>query len=433
MAMNGFSFVHTADIHLDSKFKGIADTDENIGRALADATFSSFFNMIDYCIEKQVDFLVIVGDIYDEEDKSLRSQLKFLEGMKKLNKNNIQVYIVHGNHDSLNGWSASLKYPPNVHIFGGRKVTRAEFQKQEIPVAQIYGISFLKRNTVDNLALEFPNKERNSDLFTIGLLHCNIAGNGVIDHYSPCSLSDLTTHDYDYWALGHIHARRILKKDPLIVYPGNPQGLNPKETGEKGFMHIFVEDNGTIDSRFVASDSIRWFIEEISIQTIQNEQELIDELYDRIENLRSQADGRPSICRFILKDSGEVYSNLAITGYIQDLISTLRQNEADETSFVWIENIINNTSISIDRESQKKQKGFTSDLLELFDEMKTNEEKKAALLSEINPLFSSPSGRKFLEPLNESEIMELLQKAESYCLSKLPIGSPNKDEQEESL
>lgn len=431
--MNGFNFVHTADIHLDSKFKGIADMDESIGKALADATFTSFFNMIEYCIEKQVDFLVIAGDIYDEEDKSLRSQLKFLEGMEKLHKNNIQVYIVHGNHDSLNGWSAKLKYPPNVYVFGGKKVARTEFQKREIPVAQIYGISFLKRDTEENLANKFPKKEKSENLFTIGLLHCNVAGNGVIDCYSPCALADLTAHDYDYWALGHIHARRVLHKDPMVVYPGNPQGLNPKETGEKGFIHVFVEDTGTIDSKFVASDSIRWVIEEISIQAFQNEQDLIDEFYDRISHLRSQADERPTICRFVLKDSGEIYSILAKPGFLEDLIGELRQNEADETSFVWTESIINNTSISIDRESQKKQKGFISDLLELFDELKTNEEKKAALTEEIDLLFSSPSGRKFLEPLAESEIMELLQKAESFCLSKLPIGLPSEDAQEESI
>ena len=111
----------------------------------------------------------------------------------------------------------------------------------------------------------------------------------------------------------------------------------------------------------------------------------------------------------------------------------LFRSETDETSFVWTESIINNTTISIDRESQKKQKGFISDLLELFDELKTNEEKKAALTEEIDLLFSSPSGRKFLEPLAESEIMELLQKAESFCLSKLPIGLPSEDAQEESI
>jgi exonuclease SbcD len=60
--MKALSFVHTADLHLDSPFKGISEINSEIRLELTEATFVAFNKIIDLCIEKQVDFLLIVGD-----------------------------------------------------------------------------------------------------------------------------------------------------------------------------------------------------------------------------------------------------------------------------------------------------------------------------------------------------------------------------------
>lgn len=101
--MKPFSFVHTADLHLDSPFKGVSEVNEEISLELTEATFKAFNNIIDLCIEKQVKFLLIAGDIYDGTDRSLRAQLRFRDGIKRLSETGIKTYIVHGNHDSLDG------------------------------------------------------------------------------------------------------------------------------------------------------------------------------------------------------------------------------------------------------------------------------------------------------------------------------------------
>ena len=101
--MRKFSFIHTADLHLDSPFKGISEISEEISLELTEATFKTFNKIIDLCIEKQVDFLLIAGDIYDGADRSLRAQLRFRDGLKRLSENGINTYIVHGNHDPLDG------------------------------------------------------------------------------------------------------------------------------------------------------------------------------------------------------------------------------------------------------------------------------------------------------------------------------------------
>ena len=62
----------------------------------------------------------------------------------------------------------------------------------------------------------------------------------------PCSLDDLRAKNYDYWALGHVHAHEVVARDPTIVFPGNLQGRSIRETGAKGAVLVDVAD-GQVD------------------------------------------------------------------------------------------------------------------------------------------------------------------------------------------
>ena len=60
-----FTFIHAADIHLDSPLKGLSRYDgAPVGR-LRSATREAFINLVDLAIDRQVDFVIIAGDLYD--------------------------------------------------------------------------------------------------------------------------------------------------------------------------------------------------------------------------------------------------------------------------------------------------------------------------------------------------------------------------------
>ena len=85
--------------------------------------------------------------------------------------------------------------------------------------------------------------EVDESAFTIGLLHANVGGNTDHALYAPCSLEDLAQSGIDYWALGHVHTRQVLReRTPTVVYPGNPQGRHPNETGARGVYLVEVDD-----------------------------------------------------------------------------------------------------------------------------------------------------------------------------------------------
>ncbi len=62
--MTKVKFIHTADLHLDTPFKGLSNLNNDLANKLKDATFKSFKRITNLCIEKKVDFLIIAGDIF---------------------------------------------------------------------------------------------------------------------------------------------------------------------------------------------------------------------------------------------------------------------------------------------------------------------------------------------------------------------------------
>jgi exonuclease SbcD len=255
------------------------------------------------------------------------------------------------------------------------------------------------------------------------MLHCNVGTNTGHELYAPCTLQDLITRNFDYWALGHVHKKAIINGDnPLVIYPGNPQGLHPKETGARGCFLVNVDENGESTAEFIEVDSIRWFVEELSIDSLYTEQELISKIHTYIEKTRKEAKGRPSICRIILTGRSGMHSSIARKGVLDDILKDIREDEEGEKQFVWIESIEDYTNPEIDRKSLLERKDFIGDLVKLFEEFSHDENKIAELKETLDPLFTSPSGRKLLEPINDEDFLDLLKKTETVCLDKLSGG-----------
>ena len=94
--MTSIRFFHVADLHLDSPFKGITSMPDHHLKTLRNSTFDAFQTLIQSAIQEKPDFILIVGDLYDGEDRSLRAQHKFQQGMEVLNNHQIPVFFVMG-------------------------------------------------------------------------------------------------------------------------------------------------------------------------------------------------------------------------------------------------------------------------------------------------------------------------------------------------
>ncbi len=418
--MRPFTFVHAADLHLDSPFVGIQHVDEEIAKGLQQATFSAFEHIVDLCIERHVDFLLTAGDIYDSHDHpSLRAQIRFRDGLGRLSAAGIPAFVVHGNHDPLDRWSATLQWPEDAHIFGGETVTRVAVEAQGDMIATVYGISYPTQDVRRNLATEF--RRDGKDVYAIGLLHCNVGENTGHEPYAPCSVEDLVRAGMDYWALGHVHNRRIIREDkPVIVYPGNPQGRNVREVGTRGCYLVHVDSDGRCTPEFVAVDAIRWFSKHLSIEDIKDDEELLAAIETLCRSIRQQGDGRTCICRIALEGRGRAHRTLKREGALTDILNQARDTGKIAHPIVWVDRIEDNTRPTIDVDARRTGQDFVGDLLRLIDRARRDPELRDSLLTpELRLLFDSSSVSRLLEHPTEEDLLEWIDAAETLCLDML--------------
>ncbi len=233
-----FRFIHTADIHLDSPLRSLALKEPEAAELVANATRQTFSKTIDLCLEEQVDALLISGDLYDGELKSMKTAAFVTRELRRLTEAGVKAFIIRGNHDAESRITKHLELPDGVHVFSGR----AEAVTVEGADVVICGVSFAKPSAPESLVPKF--KPPTTDAINIGMLHTSLGGASDHDVYAPCSVQDLIDQGYDYWALGHIHQRDVHATAPsTIVMPGIPQGRHINEAGPKSVTLGWVDGN----------------------------------------------------------------------------------------------------------------------------------------------------------------------------------------------
>lgn len=360
-----FSFIHCADLHLGEPFGDIrpgskGPWNEQIGKA----TFKAFEKVVDAAIENRTDAILISGDVYNSNHHSLAAQMAFARELYRAAENGIETFIIHGNHDSGEAWKADIPLPESVHIFPSDHVESIPLVREGETVAQIYGISYRTRHTSENLSAFFHKKEK--DIFSIGMLHTDLGMSG--SDYAPCTSEDLARTGMDYWALGHIHARRTISEKPYIVYPGNTQGLDLSETGEKGCYLVDVGAYGTVAMKFIETDVIRWMDMDVDISELSNPEKLIREITKQRQKLK-EATQRPNIIRLILNGSGPLHAAVSTEEGKEYILQLLNDREQFRFLFAYFIKLVDRTKPLLDLEVRKKLPDITGAYLRTFDDI----------------------------------------------------------------
>lgn len=415
--MSSFKFIHAADLHIESPYKGVKSLNKKLGEALVQRGFDAYDQLIETCISEKVDFLLIAGDSFDSESGSLGAQYRFFSGLEKLNQHNINVYIICGNHDPLNRWAQNFQLPENVFRFKANLVQQEVFTKGGKALASIYGVSYGEKEVFDGMADQFKRNDQHS--FAIGMLHGMLSGKEGHSPYCPFTLDQLRASGMDYWALGHIHKREIIhESNPLAVYPGNIQGRHFNETGEKGCYLIEIE-RGTISKQtFIGLSSVIFERTTLDIDEVES----MDVLFSEIDALKEQllVKEHSYMLRITLTGSSSLYNELTDQFAVDELLKTINAQNQYEKNFVYIDRLVNNTQPIIDIEARKKASDFLADLMQRFDQHEKNptqlKELETHLFEEIK---SSKVGRS-LDLLEDKETLkEVLENAKWKCISGL--------------
>ncbi|CAI6048642.1 metallophosphoesterase family protein [Cohnella sp. JJ-181] len=420
-----FRFMHAADLHLDSPFRGLSKVPYAVRERLKNSTLNALDKLVDAVLAEEMDFLVLAGDLYDAADRSLRAQLRMQKAMGKLAEARVQVFVVHGNHDPSGGRSARLEWPEAVHVFGTEEVgCRPAYTRGGELAAHVYGISYAEAAVRDNLALRY--RKREGAPFHLAMLHGNIDGLEGHDNYAPCRLAELAAAGFDYWAFGHIHDRRVLHEYPHVVYPGNVQGRSIRETGPKGAYRVDVSEQGRISLAFRELSEVRWLVREVRLGAEDGEQALQDKLLEAAEEARRESEGRPSVLRLRLTGGGALLERLLRDREAESWTAELRDwlgSPDERDDWVWIERIALEAGSVRAAAPDAAEDGFLGELLRLSAEAASDPAASRALLDEAaEPMRRHPKLRQWLDGRDAAQRAELIARAGELAAALLREG-----------
>ena len=389
--MTSFRFLHAADIHLDSPLHGLSRYEGLPDAEIRGATRAAFDNLVQRAIEEAVEFVVIAGDLFDGEWKDMGTGLYFAKAMGRLDQAGIPVFLLAGNHDAASVLTRSVPWPPNVRLFGTRKPQTHLVPDIRVAVS---GQSFATSAVTDNLVLAYPHAVPHH--FNIGVLHSALAGRQGHAAYAPCSIDDLKSKHYDYWALGHVHEHEIVSENPYVVFPGNTQGRSIRETGAKGAVIVTVEDLQVASVEQIELDVLRWARVEV---------DCTDKSANDVSNLlrasltakwQDNSAGLPLVARVTLvgltQDAGEMH----------DRATTLRDDARAIASSISPDLFIEKVKVEVSAPPQSSAIVIGDDLTTLIDQAGKDPTLAALVAEDLAPFLLT--AQTSLGPAEDSDL-----------------------------
>jgi DNA repair exonuclease SbcCD nuclease subunit len=373
-----YTFIHAADIHLDSPLRGLDRYEGAPIREIRGASRQALENLVGLALEEQVAFVLIAGDLYDGDWKDYNTGLFFNGQMRRLREAGIRVVIVSGNHDAASRITRTLDPPSNVSLMPSSRPEKLIIE--DLGVA-IVGRSYPQRAVTEDLSLDYPTAD--PGLLTIGMLHTSVDGREGHEPYAPCNLAGLADKGYAYWALGHVHQREILRQDPWIVFSGCIQGRHARELGPKGCTLVTVDDDRIASVQHHDLDVVRWALCQIDVSEARNGDDVVGLVRSAITAQIEEAGNALLAARIVLTGASRAHRDLTVepTRWQNEI-----RNAAIDLGDVWIEKIKLTTQIRGNLAKLRRRKDAVGSLLRALDDLEGEGQDFDALIAELEPL-----------------------------------------------
>lgn len=286
-------FAHLADCHIgswrDPKLK--------------DVSTKAFLKAIETCKEKEVDFILIAGDLFNTALPSIDLLKDVVEKFRELKELYVPVYLIAGSHDYSPSGKSMLEVLDKAGLIidvskeeeVGDKI-RLNFTTDEKTGAKITGLSGKKGGLdKDKYELLIKKELEKEDGFKIFMFH------NLLSEFQPEELKEMDSvplkslpKDFNYYAGGHPHivAEKDIKDYGHIAYPGPlfPNSFAEIEKlGKGGFYIVNIEDIN-IDGKKDQLISIKWepiqIFNSFSIKIDANDktpEQVVEDIKDKIK------------------------------------------------------------------------------------------------------------------------------------------------------
>ena len=384
--------------------------DPLIAERFASAGRDAFIDLVSKAIEARVDFFLISGDVYDCDWTDNSIGLFFNKQVGRLAQKDIPAYLIRGNHDAESVITRSLTLPPGVINFS---TSRPETHRIEKLRVAIHGLGFAHREVTKNWAVEYPLAL--PGWFNIGMLHTSCEGNSSHATYAPCSIADLKSRNYDYWALGHVHEYTELSQNPWIVFPGNLQGRSIRECGEKGGVLVRVVDAQVSSVERIIVDRARFAEVRISVAASVRIEEIIERVRAEAASVVVSST-HPLAVRLFLTGVTNLHDRLlAERPYLTDEFRNVLNTLGDSSVDIWLEKLV----IETVRPNRNLEASQIADL-DLAEAIRSDDDDLSAkeFVQELTRIVKSRASAAFREDISEVDFEAIVEEAKALILMR---------------
>jgi hypothetical protein len=326
--MPTFRFLHASDFHLERPPGGLTEAPDHLRDLLIEAPYRAANNVFDAALNREVDFVVLAGDLVAPERSGPRGVLFLREQFARLAKREIPVYWAGGPAELVHRWPAAIAWPSNVHIAPNEQPVCFAVRGQGQLLCEIVAQGHSSYQALNVPAFTGAMSSDGERKFVIGLSHGELA-----DELPG-------TMHVDYWALGGQHELTLPQETrPLVHYPGTPQARAPDETGPHGCTLVEVGDDGDIRTVPVVTDVVRYCQERIAVAANAPASELERLLRERMQSL---ADSNPQvalIANFTVDEDGGMPAQGQMQRSLPATIGILRGEFGYRSPPVWLDRV----------------------------------------------------------------------------------------------
>lgn len=243
--------VHAADCHLDAPCLSLS---AHVRARVRSAEREAFTRLCDLAIAREVDALVLAGDLFDGSSVRLATRMWIADELGRVCAAGIHVVVASGNHDPGSRLAVlAIEWPRELFVLA----SGPEAVRLDLPNGTIVAIGHAHEKLADNLAVQLPRAP--DGVACVAVVHAQVSGSiGARDRYAPCVPEDLAALGYGYVALGHVHQRQAVVSDPPAWYSGCLQAHDIGEPGAKGAIVVAVEADGRVGLEFVPLAPVRF-------------------------------------------------------------------------------------------------------------------------------------------------------------------------------
>ena len=322
--MRPIKILHCADVHIGASESFLG----TLSARRRTETLLTFEKILDTALEKEVDIVLIAGDLFDSNKIEKEFAERVFAAIARIAP--IPVVIAAGNHDPLTADSpfTTRRLPENVHIFPG-EYSCISFDSLQL---RVYGKSFTGVYMHGDEQFNLPVPQ--DDFCNIAVLHGDTSGD-INSDYNGITQNFIASTGLDYIALGHIHRRSELQKcgSTYYDYPGCPEGQGFDELGVKG-VYLATVQKGACELDFIPMSRRQHLAVKIDISSCGDPAEIAPFI---ISKLKEIPDFQENLYKIILK--GSIPENFNIP------LAEIASRIASEVYFVKLRD---NTAIAVD-------------------------------------------------------------------------------------